>query len=104
MLNRLGFASDTNMSFPIVSSSNYSTMHVVILILLFRHANSTQLQNGAENACLFQYVDAMEPDIPNITSSLMYEQIATRKSVPQLYKEKLIVSLLCLPPVIGHLD
>ena len=32
-----------------------------------------------------------ELDIPNITSPLMYEKITARKSVPQLYEEKLIV-------------
>ena len=34
-----------------------------------------------------------ELDIPSLTSPLMYEKIAARKSVPQLYEEKLAVSL-----------
>jgi len=33
-----------------------------------------------------------ELDIPSLTSPLMYEKIAARKSVPQLYEEKLAVS------------
>ena len=33
-----------------------------------------------------------ELDLPGLTSPLMYEKIAARKSVPQLYEEKLIVS------------
>lgn len=32
-----------------------------------------------------------ELDLPSITSPLMYEKIAARKSVPQLYEQKLIV-------------
>ena len=32
-----------------------------------------------------------ELDLPGITSPLMYEKIAARKSVPQLYEEKLLV-------------
>lgn len=34
-----------------------------------------------------------ELDLPGITSPLMYEKIAARKSVPQLYEQKLIVRL-----------
>lgn len=32
-----------------------------------------------------------ELDLPSITSPLMYEKISARKSVPQLYEEKLLV-------------
>ena len=38
-----------------------------------------------------------ELDLPGITSPLMYEKIAARKSVPQLYEEKLLV---CIPPLL----
>jgi len=34
-----------------------------------------------------------ELDLPGITSPLMYEHIAARKSVPQLYEQKLIVGV-----------
>ena len=39
-----------------------------------------------------------ELDLPGITSPLMYEKIAARQSVPQLYEAKLIVRLC--PPLI----
>lgn len=34
-----------------------------------------------------------ELDLPGITSPLMYEKIAARKSVPELYEHKLLVRL-----------
>ena len=37
-----------------------------------------------------------ELDLSGITSPLMYEKIAARQSVPQLYEAKLIVGLLSL--------
>jgi probable 2-oxoglutarate dehydrogenase E1 component DHKTD1 len=37
-----------------------------------------------------------ELDLPSITSPLMYQQIAARKSVPALYESKLIVSITTL--------
>jgi len=38
-----------------------------------------------------------ELDIPSLTSPLMYEKIAARKSVPQLYEEKIVVSCVSSP-------
>jgi len=38
------------------------------------------------------YCSHNELDLPSITSPLMYEKIAARKSVPEIYEAKLIVS------------
>ncbi|KAF7298919.1 2-oxoglutarate dehydrogenase E1 component mitochondrial [Mycena indigotica] len=38
----------------------------------------------------FQYREHNELDLPNLTSPLMYEKISSRRSVPQLYEERLM--------------
>lgn len=77
-------------------------IHQILLTLVF--AGGWKFYSSRSHSDLNYCFRHNELDIPNITSPLMYEQIATRKSVPQLYEEKLIVSFLCTPPVIGHLD
>ncbi|KAF8957827.1 Transketolase, pyrimidine binding domain-containing protein [Flammula alnicola] len=42
-----------------------------------------------------------ELDLPGITSPLMYEKIAARKSVPQLYEQKLIAEDILTPEAIS---
>ncbi len=45
-----------------------------------------------------------ELDEPAFTQPLMYEKIRSRKSVPALYEERLIVRYLFFPPLVTFLN
>ena len=54
-------------------------------------SNSRSHTSSLSELCIYRH---NELDLPGITSPLMYEKIAARQSVPQLYEAKLIVRLL----------
>ena len=60
-------------------------------------SNSCFHTSSLSEHCIYRH---NELDLPGITSPLMYEKIAARQSVPQLYEAKLIVRLpsTSLPP------
>ncbi|PPR00571.1 hypothetical protein CVT24_005456 [Panaeolus cyanescens] len=62
---------------------NYFRKDIIVDLLVYRRWGYVRLHN--------------ELDLPNLTSPLMYEKIAARKSVPVLYEEKLIADEVISP-------
>ena len=74
-------------------------VHLFLLLLPLTNAsfeggkisNSCSHTTSVFEHCIYSH---NELDLPGITSPLMYEKIAARQSVPQLYEAKLIVRFL----------
>ena len=71
-----------------ISSFFFSYLWLTHLLKGVRFQTAT---SSFSEHCIYRH---NELDLPGITSPLMYEKIAARQSVPQLYEAKLIVRLL----------